>query len=160
MQWEKGLKEKEPRVGNVSIAMNLGTLPGNAQTQLNATLVERKDTREQTAGITPKEEQANQTGQFNNQGQYPVKGNFNQSKGQGKGWFNNWQGNSSQWGKGGYQGKGVNEVEDGQNALNWASQGMSLGKVDSIDFEPKKIVLKPPTPITLADYLEEPWNMW
>ena len=50
----------------------------------------------------------------------------------------------------------MNEVEDQQNALNWALQGAtSLGRVDSIDIEPAKVKV----PITLADYIEEPWTI-
>ena len=37
---------------------------------------------------------------------------------------------------------------------------MSLGKVvDSIDFEPAKVVVQSPTTITLADYIEAPWTV-
>ena len=50
----------------------------------------------------------------------------------------------------------MNEVDDYQNALNWASNGAtSLGKVDSIELEPAKIKV----PIILADYIEEPWKV-
>ena len=54
-QWEKGSKEKEPKMEDALIATNSGIWPGIAQMQSNATVVEKRATREQTVGTIPKE---------------------------------------------------------------------------------------------------------